>query len=789
MTILETQDASTLPIDSDGGGDKPPTNPLDPQELLTPDGAYDLQRFACRAYLAYAISVVKGRALPDISDGLKPVHRRVLFAMQRLGLSSTSKKVKSARVVGDVIGKYHPHGDQTSYQAIVRIAQSFTLRYPLIDGQGNFGSRDGDGAAAMRYTEMRLTAIAETLLSEIDAGTVDFIPNYDGSFEEPRLLPARLPMLLLNGASGIAVGMACEVPSHNIREVISACLLLIERPDASIDDVMKVLPGPDYPCGGQIICSPRVLRDAYETGRGSIRMRALWRKEELARGQWRVVIYEHAHEASTKKVLEEIEQLTNPKVRDGKKELSPAQKNAKALVLSVLDQARDESYKDEPVRLVLEPKSSRQSPGEMMATLFASTSLECSAPMNMTVIGRDGNPQTKGIISVLKEWIGYRFDTVERRIKHRLSEVRRRLHILDGRLQVFIRIEEVIRIIRESDDPKLALMRIIGLTEPQAEDILEIRLRQLARLAGIEIEKEALRLRDEEAELQLLLDDRHAFTANLVKELRDDERRFADDRRTLIEHVEVTQIARTSVDEPVTVFVSAHGWVRVRQGHGVDRSSMPWKTGDAEGAVLETRTTHPLVVIDTNGQAYSVDIADIPSVRGDGVPLNSLLSFADGGRLAHALSDASTASYLFANSSGYGFITELSNLVGRNKGGKRFMTLEPQELVLQPVRVTDTKHWIAACSQGPKDSRMVLFPAHEMKIMPKGRGVIMMNLKEGEHLSVATVLPCDPPSEVTIELSSGQKLSFKGDDLKRFLLHRARSGCQIGKRVDIKRLH
>ena len=751
-------------------------------EILDPDGWFRLATYAQKAYLSYAMSVVKGRALPDVSDGNKPVMRRILYAMHKLGLTSTSKPVKSARVVGDVIGKFHPHGDQSVYDAAVRVAQEFSLRHPLIDGQGNFGSRDGDGAAAMRYTEMRLTPIAEMLLSEIDRGPVEFIPNYDGTGVEPRLLPARLPMILLNGAYGIAVGMATSIPSHNLREVVDATLLLIKNPEATLDEVLSVLPGPDYPGGGQIISSAKTIRDAYDTGRGSVRMRCVWRKEDLARGQYRIVINQHPHGVSTASVLKEIETGTNPQIKEGKKELSQDQKNIKALLLSVLDKASDESDNEQPVRLVLEPKTSKISPDELMAAVFAHTSLEASVSINMTMIGRNGNPQPKGVISILREWIDFRYEAVDRRIRHRLVEVRDRIHILDGRLLAFLHIDEVIRIIRESADPKEGLMSAIGLSETQAEDILEIRLRQLARMEGIKIQQEADDLRAEELTLQGQLDDRLKFIAQVVSELQSDKKKFGDDRRTLIEPVEVLQVTKTIPDEATTLFISANGWVRAKTGHGIDKASMPWKQGDKEGWIIETRTVNPLIVLDDKGQVYSVDVSDIPTGKAES-PLNTMIQLVDGGKPVHIFSDELTSSYLFTNSASFGFITQVANLVGRSRSGKKFLTLEGNETILKPVRVSDMNHWVAACSHGPKEARMVLFQANEMKVMPKGRGVIVMNIDADERLSAVSVIAADPPTIVTLETNLGQKVALK--DLNRFLLKRARKGCQVGKKVEV----
>jgi topoisomerase-4 subunit A len=431
-----------------------PNDPHDPKKVELNEDDKDsltLAVYAERAYLDYAISVVKGRALPDVSDGQKPVQRRILFSMSEMGLRADAKPVKSARVVGDVLGKFHPHGDQSAYDALVRLAQSFSLRYPLIDGQGNFGSRDGDGAAAMRYTEARLTKIAGLLLSEIDEGTVDFAPNYDGSFQEPKLLPARLPFVLLNGASGIAVGMATEIPSHNLREVASAAIALMKSPKMSTSELLEIMPGPDYPGGGQIISSSAEIAQIYEAGRGSLKVRARWSVEELARGQWQIVVNELPPSTSSQRVLQEIEEITNPKVKVGKKTLTPEQSNLKSTILNVLDGVRDESSKDAAVRLVFEPKSKNIDVNEFANLLLAHTSLESNAPMNLVMIGTDGRPRQKGLKEIIAEWISFRVGTVTRRTQHRLGKVNDRMHILEGRLIVLLNIDKVIKIIRNSD--------------------------------------------------------------------------------------------------------------------------------------------------------------------------------------------------------------------------------------------------------------------------------------------------------------------------------------------------
>jgi topoisomerase-4 subunit A len=765
-------------IVADDSAPPAPPQALPPAEL--PDDRLPLDLYAERAYLAYAMSVVKGRALPAVEDGQKPVQRRLLYAMWDMGLRAGAKHVKSARVVGDVIGKYHPHGDASVYDALVRVAQEFTLRYPLVDGQGNFGSRDGDSAAAMRYTEARLTPIAELLLSEIERGTVDFAPNYDGAFQEPTVLPARLPFVLLNGATGIAVGMATEVPPHNLREVAAATVHLIRKPEAEIADLLAHLPGPDFPGGGQLISSPKDIAEAYGSGRGSLRLRARWRTEELARGQWRVVVYELPHGVSAAAVMAEIEALTNPQPRQGRKDVSQEQKNLKQLVLSVLDTVRDESSEKEPVRLIFEPRSKNQDVQEMMNVLLANTSLETSAPVNLTMLGRDGRPQQKNLKQILSEWIDFRFVTVGRRTRHRLGEVERRIHILEGRMIAYLAIDKIIKVIRESDEPKPELMKRFRLTEVQAEDILEIRLRQLARLEGIKIERELAELEEEKSKLQILLAERKEMTRAVIKEIEADARQYGDARRTLIEPAQQIAPAEIQVpDEPVTVILSRNGWVRTRQGHGIDPTGITYKTGDFPFVVAESRTVWPLVIVDSNGRAYSVRVADLPGGRGDGVPITTMIELQDGARVAAAVSDAPETQYLFANSGGYGFVTTLGELVTRQRAGKAFMTLEKGETVLRPARITGAT--VAAVSEG---GRLLLFGLDEMKTMARGRGVIIMGLDKGESLAGVAV---GSGERVLVEgVGRGgrtQPCEVKGRDLEKYRLHRARKGCQLPVRM------
>ena len=702
--------------------------------------ALTLASFAERAYLDYAISVVKGRALPDVCDGQKPVQRRILFAMNELGLNSSAKPRKSAAVVGDVLGKLHPHGDQSVYDALVRMAQDFSLRYPLIDGQGNFGSRDGDGdgAAAMRYTEARLTPIAKLLMDEIDQGTVDFQPNYDGTTEEPKLLPARLPMVLLNGASGIAVGLATEIPSHNLTEVAKAAVALIRNPAMKQAELMEYIPGPDFPGGGQIITPASAIAEMYASGRGSMKVRARWKIEDMARGQWQAVVTELPPGVSSQKVLEEIEEITNPKIKTGKKTLSPEQVALKQVTLSVLDTVRDESGKDAPVRLVLEPKSKNQDQAEFMQMLLAHTSLESSASINLVMIGGDGRPRQKGLLDIISEWIAFRFTTVTRRTQFRLKKVDDRIHILEGREAVLLNIDEVIRIIRESDEPKPALIQAFRLSDRQAEDILEIRLRQLARLEAIKIQQELAELRKEKAGLHDLLDNPASMKKTLIKEIEADAKQFGDARRTLIEEAVRASVEQKVVDEPVTVVISDKGWVRARTGHGHEASQFTFKAGDSLYGTFECRTVDHLLVFGSNGRVYSVPVAALPGARGDGVPITTLIDLAAGTKILHYFAGNNDTGLLLASDAGYGFTAKVGDMVGRMKAGKAFMTLEENDLPLPPAVISEDASAIACLSE---NGRLLVFGLNEIKQLSSGgRGVILMELEEKEALLAAQAI-------------------------------------------------
>ena len=716
---------------------------MDTEIILDEEESTDgltLARYAERAYLDYAISTIRSRALPDVSDGQKPVQRRILFAMHEMGLGPAAKPVKSARVVGDVLGKYHPHGDSAAYDAMVRMAQDFSLRYPLVDGQGNFGSRDGDGAAAMRYTEARLTQYARLLLDEIDQGTVEFVPNYDGSATEPELLPARLPMILLNGASGIAVAMATEIPSHNLVEVAQAAIALIRDPKLSHEALMQIMPGPDFPGGGQIISSSADLAEAYRSGRGSIRVRARYHIEELARGQWQLVVDELPHGVSSQKVLEEVEELSNPKVRSGKKALTPEQLQAKSQILNVMDAVRDESGREAAVRLVFEPKTSRIEQALLVNTLLAFTSLETSVSINLVMLGQDKRPRQKTLTEILQEWIDFRLHTVRRRSAHRLGKVEDRIHILEGRQLVLLNIDEVIRIIRESDEPKPALMQAFGLTERQAEDILEIRLRQLARLEAIRIEQELKELFDERKKLQGLLGSEATLKKAVIREIEADIKTYGDDRRTLIEAAEKAAVEARQVEEPVTVIISAKGWVRSRQGHGHDARQFNFKTGDELAGAYEVKTTDQLHALASNGRVYSIPVAGLPSARGDGVPVTSFVELEAGSQILHAFAASADAGVLLATEKGFGLTCVAGDWQSRMKAGKHFLTLEEGDVPLPPVLFdasrTDANVVCLSDGQGGGDKgRVLAYPVSEVKTLHKGgRGVTLMGLEKKEKL-------------------------------------------------------
>ncbi|HEU0229781.1 MAG TPA: DNA topoisomerase IV subunit A [Burkholderiaceae bacterium] len=740
-----------------------------------------LADYAEQAYLDYAVSVVRGRALPEVADGQKPVQRRILYAMRAMGLGHDAKPVKSARVVGDVLGKYHPHGDQAAYDAMVRMAQDFTLRYPLIDGHGNFGSRDGDNAAAMRYTEARLTPFSRVLLDELDEGTVDFLPNYDGSQKEPQLLPARLPVMLLNGASGIAVGLATEIPSHNLREIAGACVALLKNPKLSDEDLFSMVPGPDFAGGGQIISAPDEIRRIYDGGRGSIKVRARWQFEEMARGQWQWVITELPPGTSAQKILEEIEERTNPKVKAGKKSLTAEQQQTRALLLGLLDTVRDESGKQASVRLVFEPKTSRIDRDEFITTLLAQTSMETSASINLVCIGTDGRPGQRGLRQVLVEWLAFRAQTLTRRTRFRLEKVTDRIHVLEGRMVVYLNVDEVIQTIRESDEPRAALMQRFDLSERQAEDILEMRLRQLARLEGFKIEKELAAKKDERASLEELLNNPSAFRRMTIREIESDAKLYGDDRRTLIETAERAVLETRVVDEPVTVVISQKGWLRVRQGHGHDPAQFGFKTGDELYRAVECRSVDDLVAFTDKGRVHTVAVANLPSARGDGQPITSLVDIEPGARIVHMVAGAGDGRYLIGTRDGYGFEATLENMISRQRAGKQFVTLGEGDALLPPLCLRSTDHQLAMLT---RKGRFLVIELSELKTLSGGgRGTILMGLDSGDALAQWV---CVGPTGITasgVYRNKNTVITLDVKELAGYVGRRARKGKSLAVKV------
>jgi topoisomerase IV subunit A len=705
-------------------------------DLFTPDNgdeAAPIEQHASHAYLGYAVSTVKSRALPEIADGLKPVQRRILYAMGESGGGAQSFS-KCARYVGEVLGKYHPHGDSSTYEALVHLAQPFSMRYPLIDGQGNFGSRDGDAPAAYRYTEARLSRYAELVLAEIGEGTVDFVKNYDGKFEEPALLPARLPFGLLNGSFGIPVGFSTRIPSHNLKEVAEAAAHVIKHPRAKLEDVLEILPGPDFPGGGQLISPPEEIRQAYETGRGSLLLRCKWERENLARGQWRIVVSELPHGVSVRQVMEEIEGLANPKPGLGKKEVSQEQKRLKQFILDQVEGVRDESDRKSKLRLVIEPRSSRQNPEEMMAALLVHTSLESRYAVNLTWLGLDGLPETKGIVEVLREWGEFRVATVRRRTQFRLDRVQERIEIVLGRLLAYAKIDDIIKLIRAAEDQPQAKEKLRAkyrFSERQAEDIINLRLGQLTKLDGIKLNDERKGLEAERKELKALLGDEKELKKLVVKELADDAKKYGDERRTLIKTAERAQIERTVVEEPLTVILSRKGWIRARTGHGLDLTTLAFKEGDALAQTLECKTTDAVVVLAVGGKTFTISAADIPSGRGDGAPVNTLVNSGSDAIVWMATGDPNRR-LLMNSTAGLGFLCKLGDLESKTRQGKDFFAVSEGAQARPPAMVS-AGNYVAALSS---DARLLLLPLEEVPVRPNGGvGVQLLALPDGVTLA------------------------------------------------------
>lgn len=781
-------------IETEPQEEVPALIPLEARPVLSGDDGerLTLAHFASHAYLEYAMSVVKGRALPAIGDGQKPVQRRILYAMHEMGLGRVdAKTVKSARVVGDVLGKFHPHGDTAAYDAMVRMAQDFNMRYPLVLGQGNFGSRDGDGAAAMRYTEARLTKISRLLLDEIDEGTVDFMPNYDGAFMEPQMLPARLPFVLLNGSSGIAVGMATEIPPHNIKEVAAACLMLLDNPQAGLDDILSVMPAPDFPMGGQLISKKDDIRDAYRTGRGTLKVRARYTFEEMQRGHWRLIVTELPPNTSAQRVLNEVGEITNPKIRPGKKTLSAEQQQAKVAMLALLDTVRDESDKNTPTRLVFEPKSKNVNRDEFVNALLAQTSLESNVSMNLVMVGSDGKPRQKSLVDILNEWLAFRLLTVRRRTQFRLDKTLERIHILEGRHLVYLNLDEVIAIIRDSDDPKEALMARFPLSEVQAEDILEIRLRQLARLVGIKIEAELAELNKTKNSLERLLGSEKLMRNQVAKEIAQDAAEFGDERRTLIEEASRAEMSQTVVDEPVTVVISQKGYVRSRTGHGHDATVMTYKMGDAFGVAFECRTTDQMVAVSDTGRVYTIAVSDLPSARGDGLPVNSFIDLEKGSTIIGYCVAKPEDRIVIATSEGMGFVCQFKDLFARVRAGKNFIKFDQKGVkILVPQVVREGQTLLACLSE---EGRLLIYDLNEVRVLPGGgKGVVLMDLNITESLVIAK--PIDAEGVLVTGIGRGGKdreYAVKKAVLEYHMGHRARKGKALDirwKATDLKPL-
>ncbi len=720
-----------------------------------------LRTFTEKAYLEYSMYVINDRALPHIGDGLKPVQRRIVYAMSQLGLNAQAKYTKSARTIGDVLGKFHPHGDSACYEAMVLMAQPFSFRYPLIDGQGNWGAPDDPKSfAAMRYTEARLAPIAELLLAEVDQGTVNFEPNFDGSLEEPEVLPARVPFVLLNGGSGIAVGMATDIPPHNLNEIVSACIHLLDAPKATIQDLMTHVRGPDFPTDALIVTSAQEMLRLYEEGRGSVRARAVFTREN---GD--IVITALPHQVSPAKVLEQI----------------AAQMQAKKLPMLV--DLRDESDHENPTRLVLVPRSNRVDGDRLMSHLFATTDLERSYRVNMNVIGLDARPRVKNLREILREWLEFRRETVRRRIGHRLERIEQRLHVLAGLLIAYLSIDEVIRIIREEEVPRGALMKKFKLTEIQANAILDLRLRHLARLEEdkITVEKEALE--GEKLGLEKILNSKARMKTLLKKELLEDAERFGDARRAPIgDAEEATAYVEQDLvsNDPVTVVLSSKGWVRAARGHEVDPRELNYRTGDEFLSAARGRSNDPLVFIDSGGRAYSIAAHTLPSARSQGEPLTGRLNSPEEARFVGLAMGAGTSRLLLASNAGYGFVTSLAGLLTKNRAGKAALSVPKGGLALPPVTVGDGDDplVVAVTSQG----RMLAFPLADVPELARGKGNKLINVpgaafRSGEESVVGVAVIYE--SDRLLVVAGQRHLSLKRKDLEHYLGERARRGRKL----------
>ena len=719
-----------------------------------------LRTFTEKAYLNYSMYVIMDRALPFIGDGLKPVQRRIVYAMSELGLNAAAKFKKSARTVGDVLGKFHPHGDSACYEAMVLMAQPFSYRYPLVDGQGNWGAPDDPKSfAAMRYTESRLSKISEILLSELGQGTVDFQPNFDGTLEEPQYLPARLPHILLNGTTGIAVGMATDIPPHNINEVADAAVLLLDNPKAGLDDVLNIIQGPDFPTEAEIISPKDDIRKMYETGRGSIKMRATWHKED---GE--IIISALPHQSSPSKIIAQIaEQMTTKK-------------------LPMVEDIRDEADYENPVRIVLVPRSNRVDTDALMAHLFATTDLEKSYRVNMNMIGLDHKPAVKGLLQVLTEWLTFRRTTVTRRLQHRLDKVLARLHILDGLMIAFLNIDEVIEIIRTEDEPKQVLMARFNLSDEQAEAILNLRLRHLAKLEEHQLQAEKDKLEEERSNLELILGSERRLNTLIKKEIQEDAKKYASPRMSqLVEREEAKAISESEMTpaEPVTVILSEMGWVRCAKGHDIDPAGLSYKAGDKYLAHACGKSNQPVIFIDSTGRSYALDPLSLPSARSQGEPLTGKLTLPAGATIEQVIMEPEKQELLMASDAGYGFICKFEDLIARNKAGKALISLPENAKVLKPETLSESASLLVSLTSA---GRMLIFPVRDLPALSKGKGnkiisIPAANAKARSELLVKLFLISE---QASLEFHSGKrKITLKPEDLQKFRAERGRKGSQL----------
>ncbi|WP_118802982.1 DNA topoisomerase IV subunit A [Haemophilus haemolyticus] len=719
-----------------------------------------LRTFTERAYLNYSMYVIMDRALPFIGDGLKPVQRRIVYAMSELGLNATAKYKKSARTVGDVLGKFHPHGDSACYEAMVLMAQPFSYRYPLVDGQGNWGAQDDPKSfAAMRYTESRLSKISEILLSELGQGTVDYQPNFDGTLAEPQYLPARLPHILLNGTTGIAVGMATDIPPHNINEIADAAVMLLDNPKAGLDDVLEIVQGPDFPTEAEIISPKSEIRKIYEQGRGSIKMRATWKKED---GE--IIISALPHQSSPSKVIAQIaEQMTAKK-------------------LPMLEDIRDEADHENPIRIVLVPRSNRVDTDALMAHLFATTDLEKSYRVNMNMIGLDHKPAVKGLLEILNEWLTFRRTTVTRRLQYRLDKVLSRLHILEGLMIAFLNIDEVIEIIRNEDDPKIELMRRFNLSDEQADAILNLRLRHLAKLEENQLKAEQDELEKERLNLEAILGSERRLNTLIKKEIQEDAKKYASPRMSqLVEREEAKMISESDMTpaEPVTVILSEMGWVRCAKGHDIDPKSLSYKAGDNYRAHACGKSNQAVVFIDSTGRSYALDPLSLPSARSQGEPLTGKLNLPAGATIEYVVMASEQQELLMASDAGYGFICKFEDLIARNKAGKALISLPENAKVMKPKTLTNATTLVVAMTSA---GRMLIFPAKDLPALSKGKGnkivtIPAANAKERCELLVKLLLISD---QASLEFHSGKrKIVLKPEDLQKFRAERGRKGSTL----------